>query len=267
MEFLEGGPRSTSIGNRSAGVESVAIVAIKSRMRSTRRTTQGIVHRDIKPANIFVTTRGHAKILDFGLAKLEQRLAGAAPGMSQLATGVTEEHLTGPGTAIGTVAYMSPEQALGDEDVDVRTDLFSFGVVLYEMATGRLPFQGATSAAIFNAIINKPALAPGRVNPDLPVELERIISKALEKDRTLRYQSAAELRADLARLKRDTESGRTTAVQSSASGPPRHRPTPWMWAAGAVFLGACRRWRALDGIVAPRSDRSCHTFCGDIERR
>ena len=213
MEFLDG----VTLKHRIAGrpLESRPCCHWESRlpMHSTPHIPQGIVHRDIKPANIFVTKRGHAKILDFGLAKVtpvDKRWTGENAATSQ-ETAISEKHLTSPGATLGTVAYMSPEQARAKE-LDARTDLFSFGAVLYEMATGQLPFRGDSTAAVFDAILNRVPVAPVRLNPDLPAELERIINRALEKDRYLRYQNAADLKVELSRLKRDIDSSQHSAI-------------------------------------------------------
>ncbi|MGA8345531.1 MAG: protein kinase [Candidatus Sulfotelmatobacter sp.] len=247
MEFLDGMTLKHRIGGKPMEIEEVLSQGIEIADALDAAHSAGIVHRDIKPANIFVTKRGHAKILDFGLAKVVPVIGNLGEAGPTAASTVTlEEHLTSPGQAVGTIAYMSPEQVRAKE-LDARTDLFSFGAVLYEMAPGTLPFRGESSGVIFKTILDGTPTPAVRLNPDLPPKLEDIINKCLEKDRNLRYQHAADIRTDLQRLKRDTESRNSAATVAAT--PVARKPGLWVGVGVAVVFLAAVGWGVYSYLI------------------
>jgi len=250
MEYLEGATLKHFIAGRPMDLKCLLDLAIEITDALDAAHSKGIIHRDIKPANIFVTARGHAKILDFGLAKVTSSKGGSASYDAAATLAGDSQQGTVAGTALGTVSYMSPEQALGQE-LDARTDLFSLGIVLYEMATGTLPFKGPTAAAISNAIINQPPSPPSHVKRGLSPKLEEIIAKALEKNRELRCQSAAEVSADLKRLRRELESGATSGTAVAAQPPARSRSLVWAVVTILAVLSAGYVFRKGFGETPP----------------
>src|ERR1700676_909560 len=248
MELIEGQGLDTKLHSGPLPLDRLLDVSIQLADALDAAHVKGIVHRDIKPAHIFITQRGQVKVLDFGLAKLTRTGGKAAEVIDATQDGLRTASLTSPGSTVGTVAYMSPEQARGEE-LDARTDLFSLGTVIYQMATGRLPFPGNTSAVIFNAILERDPVPAVQLNPQLPAKLQEIIDKLLEKDRDLRYQSAADLRGDLRRLKRDTESGRKIAEPVSAAGVPAATSSSRPPSSGSAVVAAARQNKVRTGVV------------------